>query len=78
MPLLCLLPLLALLAILSKLLLHLLLELLRLALQHLLLPFLLRSLGAIALLLGQILLTPGQFIELFQRVGDFLRLLFGG
>ena len=59
-------------------LLHLLLELLRLALQHLLLPFLLGSLRAITLLLRQILLALGQFIQLFQRVGDFLRLLLGG
>jgi hypothetical protein len=69
---------LALLAILSKLLLHLLLELLRLALQHFLLPLLLGSLGAIALLLGQILLALGQLVELFQRVVDFLSLLLGG
>ena len=62
----------------SKLLLHLLLELLRFTLQHLLLPFLPGSLGAIALLLGQILLAPGQFVQLLQRVGDLLRLLFGG
>jgi hypothetical protein len=48
-----------LLAILTKLSLHLLLELLRLALQHLLLPFLFGSLGSIALLLGYILLAPG-------------------
>ncbi len=41
-------------------------------------PFLLGGLGAIALLLGQILLALGQFVELFQRVVDFLRLLFGG
>ena len=30
------------------------------------------------MLLGQILLALGQFVELLQRVGDFLRLLFGG
>src|SRR5580658_1071805 len=66
------------LGLLSKLLRHLLLELLRLALQHFLLPFLLGGLGTIALLLGQILLAPGQFVELFQRVGDLLRFLFGG
>ena len=77
--LLALLPLLALLLpVLSKLLLHLPLELLGFALQHLLLPLLLGGLGAIALLLGEILLAFGQFVELLQCVGDFLRLLFGG
>ena len=47
-------------------LLHLPLELLRLALQHLLLPFLLGGLGAVALLLGQVLLALGEFVELLQ------------
>ncbi len=78
MPLLTLLALLALLGTLSKLPLHLLLELLRLALQHLLLPFLLGSLGAVTLLLGQSLLALGEFVELLQRVVDFLGPLFGG
>ncbi len=65
------------LAILGKLLLHLPLELLRLALQHLLLPLLLDGLRAIALLLGDAFLTLRQLIELFQRVVDLLRALFG-
>ena len=54
------------------------LKLFRLALQHLLLPLLFGSLGAVALLLGQIRLAPGQFVELLQRIGDFLLPLFGG
>ena len=73
-----LLPLLSLLTILRQLLLHLSLQLFRLALQHLLLPLLLGGLGAVALLLSQIFLTPGQFVELFQSVGDFLGFLLGG
>jgi len=67
-----------LLAFLSKLLLHLLLELLRLALQHFLLPLLFGGLRAVALLLGETLLALGQFVELLQSVVDFLRLLLGG
>ena len=69
---------LALLALLTLLLLHLPLELLGLALQHLLLPLLFGGLGAVALLLGEVFLALGQFVELLQRVVDFLRPLFGG
>ena len=76
--LLALLALLPLLAMLIQLLLHLLLQLLGLALQHLLLPLLLSGLGiARALLLSQTLLALGQLVQLFQRVVNFLRLLFG-
>ena len=69
---------LSLLAFLPQLLLHLLLELLRLALQHFLLPLLLGSLRAIALLLRETLLALGQFVELLERIVDFLGLLLGG
>ena len=68
-----------LLAVLRELLLHLPLELLRFALQHLLLPFLFGCLGAVALLRGEIRLALGEFIELLQRIGHLLGfLLFGG
>ena len=50
------------------------LELLRLALQHFLLPFLLGGLGAIALLLRQIFLALGQLVELLQRIVNVSRL----
>ncbi|HEX4147857.1 MAG TPA: hypothetical protein VHY20_02675, partial [Pirellulales bacterium] len=73
-----LLAILSLLATLAELLLHLPLELLRIALQHFLLPLLLGGLLAIALLLGQIFLAPGQLVELLERVVDFLRPLLGG
>ena len=72
------LPLLPLLALLPQLLLHLLLQLLRLALQHFLLPLLFGGLRAVALLLRETLLPLGQFVELLQRIVDFLRLLLGG
>ncbi len=61
----------------SELLLHLLLELLGFALQHLLLPFLFSRLGAVALLLGEILFAFREFVELFQGVVDCLRPLLG-
>ena len=63
-------------AILIELSFHLALKLFRLAMQHLLLPLLLGGLGAVALLLGQLLLTLRQFIQLFQNIVNFLRLLF--
>ena len=78
LPLLALRTLLSLLTVLSELLFHLPLELLRFALQHFLLPFFFGGPDAIALLLGQVILALGQFVELFQSVFDFLRLLFGG
>ena len=53
------------------------LELFRLALQHLLLPLLFGGLGTVALLLSEILFTPGEFVEFLQRVVNFLRSLFG-
>src|SRR4029079_17160649 len=53
-------------------------ELLGLALQHFLLPLLFGGLSAVALLLGEVFFAPGQFVELLQRVVDFLRPLFGG
>jgi hypothetical protein len=65
------------LALLTELLLHLLLKLLCLALQHFLLPFLFGSLRTVALLLGEILLAMRQLVELFQCVVDFLGLLLG-
>jgi hypothetical protein len=65
---------LTLLAILTKLPLHLLLELLGLALQHLLLPLLFGGLRAVTLLLSQIFFALGQFVELFQRIIDICAL----
>ena len=78
--LLSLLPLLTLLPVLSDLALHLPLEFLGIAPQHLLLPLLLGSLRRSAtLLLGEIFLAFGEFVELLERVVDILRLLlFGG
>ena len=56
---------------------QLLLEFFRLAAQHLLLPFFLCGLLAVALLLGKVLLAPRQLVEFLQCLIDFLLFLFG-
>ena len=74
---LALLPLLALLRILGQLF-HLLLQLFRLATQHLLLPALLKTLLRIVLCVGQLFLPLGQCVQLLQRALYILGMLLSG
>src|SRR5439155_3801252 len=73
-----LLPALLTLAVLRQLLLHLPLQLFRLAPQHLLLPPLLEALLRITLLIGQILLPLGQSVEFRKRIFHILCTLLRG